>query len=322
MTYCHGFWQRVHLRASACGTGQGRLKPDRLRDAAHLGINRQTGAPRPRWGPTAISRPGVAPAPSPDEVQHCAPARRADAGVRMNSKISRVVVRASRRVRGALALVAGAVATPLRPTRRRRFPFHQSWIIAGALGQLVHPSGQFVRCVGSGQPRGRRPASPRVPQAFGSCIDRVAESRPGFGGYRIYRMVSSPVRTTPCSCDASRSIRAARRRGPSRGSTARRQLSLQRTRSCDGIVTFVDPDSERFVAKVCRRRDFSNRCLSVGDSVFALIAPRPARRLQTWYSITYEAEHDGPGLRGPVRSGHARRLRAAALHRRPQRART
>ena len=121
--------------------------------------------------------------------------------------------------------------------------------------------------------------------------DRVAEARPDFGGYRIYRMTNSP--------DSSRAV-LIRRFSRNFGSELTWQFSVLDTATMrymcrgqsvhDSIVTFVDPDSNGRYVKVCRRPGIPDaRCESLGDSIFILVAPPgPHDGVLTWYSITYE----------------------------------
>ena len=123
--------------------------------------------------------------------------------------------------------------------------------------------------------------------------DRTAESRPDFGGYRIYRMINTP--------DSSRAM-LIRRFSINTGSALTWGFSRVDSASgefiCpdflhqpqvvhDSIATFIDPDSNGNFQKVCSRRDsVTLRCL---DSTFVLVAPPgPHDGFKTWYSITYE----------------------------------
>ncbi len=127
--------------------------------------------------------------------------------------------------------------------------------------------------------------------------DRVTESRPDFGGYRIYRMTNAP--------DSSRAV-LIRRFSRNAGSELTwnfsrldpltmqyqcfdRGVSVPRT-AHDSIVTFVDPDSNGQFRKVCRRPGtLAGPCQSPGDSVFILVAPPgPHDGFLTWYSVTIE----------------------------------
>lgn len=193
-----------------------------------------------------------------------------------------------------LALMAGDLSAPATiHAAASAFPSIHSWALAGAFQDSSSFPGQFVRCVGS---MGSRPDSVRVRERSLSLRflrDRVAESRPDFGGYRIYRMINTP--------DTNYAV-LVRRYSLNPGSELTWSFSTIDSSSgnfyCkgavvhDSVVTFVDPDSNGSWQKVCRRRDGSGRCLSVGDSVFKLIAPPgPHDGFQTWYSITYEKKN-------------------------------
>jgi hypothetical protein len=124
--------------------------------------------------------------------------------------------------------------------------------------------------------------------------DRVAETRPDFGGYRIYRMVNAP--------DTSRAVLLRRY---SLNDTLRTWHysyvdSASTTFRCtgcpneasDSLATFVDADSTGRFEKICRRVDQYGRCASPGDSVMRLVAPPgPHDGFLTWYSITYEKKN-------------------------------
>ena len=120
--------------------------------------------------------------------------------------------------------------------------------------------------------------------------DPVAEARPDFGGYRIYRATSF---------------------GDTSAMVLVRRFSKQFDDSLftwhfppidvntpleQRVATFIDPDSVGRFAKVCRLRnpqhDPNGACVSRGDSVFVLLAPPgPHDGFRTWYSITYEARN-------------------------------
>ena len=134
--------------------------------------------------------------------------------------------------------------------------------------------------------------------------DRLAEVRPDFGGYRIYRVTTKvdPVSGKP---DTS-SMVLLRRYSINAGDEATWHFSFVDTttlefrcggaRMGDSIVTFVDPDSTGAYYKICRRtqppNDPKGRCLTPGDSVYKLIAPPgPHDGFRTWYAITYEARN-------------------------------
>jgi len=115
--------------------------------------------------------------------------------------------------------------------------------------------------------------------------DPVAESRPDFGGYRIYRVFNSP--------DTSR-LELIRRFAVT-GSDALFLWHFPRisesTPVGQRIATFVDPDSSGTFFKRCRR-DSLGRCYSPGDSIIVLLPPPgPHDGFRTWYAITYDARN-------------------------------
>lgn len=123
--------------------------------------------------------------------------------------------------------------------------------------------------------------------------DRVAEQRSDFGGYRIWRATS--VRDTT----NMELLRRFTIRGRTAGDTlangsinpsiyARRDTLLWHFPDSQDTLQFVDPDSSGNLKKVCRRVDNRGRCISPGDSVFALVPPSgPHEGYALYYSITY-----------------------------------
>lgn len=115
--------------------------------------------------------------------------------------------------------------------------------------------------------------------------DPVAESRPDFGGYRIYRVFHA--------ADTSRMELIRRFSKQQRDSSV-----MWHFPNIDGstpdpqrIATFVDPDSSGTFFKRCRR-DSLGQCYSPGDSITVLIPPPgPHDGFRTWYTITYEARN-------------------------------
>ena len=199
----------------------------------------------------------------------------------------------------ALALVAGVVGSPASVPLAHAdgFPHIHVWVLQGAFQDSTHlfPG----RC--PGLLRGPLPDSLRREARALSVRwlrDRVAEARPDFGGYRIYRMTTS-LDTT--------SAKLVRRFSLNPGSELTWHFSYLDSASgqfyCpakgdggvivnDSIVTFVDPDSNGQYQKLCRKYDASNRCISPGDSVFKLVAPPgPHDGFLTWYSVTYEKKN-------------------------------
>jgi hypothetical protein len=200
----------------------------------------------------------------------------------------------------ALALVAGAGAPAQAqvqcwPTATLPFPRIDLCAFPGAWqdSTLIQP----FRCLG--QFRGPLPDSIREePRSVSLRFkrDRVAEARPDFGGYRIYRVTNTP--------DTSRMVlirRFSRNTGDeitwnfsvvdtSRTSPNYLQFMCQGRVVHDSVVTFVDPDSNGNYVKRCRRVDAEGRCLSPNDSIMVLLAPPgPHDGFRTWYSVTYEA---------------------------------
>lgn len=210
----------------------------------------------------------------------------------MKREMNRLMMNVIRPLVHTLACIAGVCISSVvaQAATNSAFPAIRSWAIAGAFQDSSSIPGQFVRCVGALKPR---PDSVRIQPRAASLRflrDRAAESRPDFGGYRIYRMINTP--------DSSRAV-LVRRFSINPGSeltwsfsridSASGQFLCQGNVVHDSIVTFVDPDSNGSWQKVCRRRDAAGRCLSVGDSVFTLVAPPgPHDGFRTYYSITYE----------------------------------
>jgi hypothetical protein len=136
--------------------------------------------------------------------------------------------------------------------------------------------------------------------------DRLAEARPDFGGYRIYRVTNrlDPLTGIPDST----SMVLLRRYSINVGDEVTWHFSLVDKPTLefkcsgkimgDSVVTFVDPDSTGSFYKICRP-DPRGRCINFfgqicacGDSVYKLIAPPgPHDGFRTWYAITYEARN-------------------------------
>ena len=120
--------------------------------------------------------------------------------------------------------------------------------------------------------------------------DPVAEARPDFGGYRIYRATtfgdtSSMVLMRRFSKQTGDLLFAWHFPNISSG-----------TPDAQRIATFIDPDSAGRFIKVCRVRNPQNdpngACLSPRDSVIVLAPPPgPHDGFRTWYAITYEARN-------------------------------
>jgi hypothetical protein len=121
--------------------------------------------------------------------------------------------------------------------------------------------------------------------------DRLAEARPDFGGYRIWRGVNSPDTSRMVLIRRfSKNINASMTWNFSSVDTTTLEFMCNGEVVHDSVVTVVDPDSSGNFVKDCRRVDRFGRCLSRGDSVFRLVTPPgPHDGFQTWYSVTYEA---------------------------------
>lgn len=195
----------------------------------------------------------------------------------------------------ALALVAGAGSLSAAHAQTAETPqqfWHiPVWVQAGAWqdNTALFPR----RCIGLLEPRSDS-LSPRPRTMTVRFLrNRRVEARPDFGGYRVYRGTNSPDTTT---------MMLLRRYSVNIGDDPLWHFSRVNPLSlefmCDGIVvhdsvlTFVDPDSCGALTKVCRRVDYLGRCLSKGDSVWALVAPPgPHDGFRTWYTVTYEAQN-------------------------------
>jgi hypothetical protein len=189
----------------------------------------------------------------------------------------------------ALSLVLGAAPAH----SATNFPALRSWALVGAFqDSSVTPRG-IQRCQGA---LGVRPDSLRIqPRTITLRFlrDREAELRPDFGGYRIYRMIGTP--------DTTHAV-LVRRYSVNEGSDlswhfsrvnpATLEFECQGAVVGDSIVSFVDPDSSGNWTKVCRRTNPQGLCASVGDSIWALVAPPgPHDGFRTYYAITYEARN-------------------------------
>ena len=122
---------------------------------------------------------------------------------------------------------------------------------------------------------------------------RRVEARPDFGGYRVYRCTNTPD-TSFAVLLRRYSVNAGD--NPlwhfSRVDTATLEFECNGALAYDSVLTYVDPDSSGALTKVCRRMDHLGRCLSKGDSVWALVAPPgPHDGFRTWYTVTYEAQN-------------------------------
>ncbi len=201
----------------------------------------------------------------------------------------------------ALALVAGATAGHPSPAGAAGFPAIRSWVLVGAYQDSSTIEGQAARCIGDFAPRPDSLRRQARTLSLRFLRDRVAEARPDFGGYRIYRMVGSTRPDGGADTTVAMLIRrfsvnpgsemtwAFSRLDTALASPTYMQYTCNGKVVHDSILTFVDPDSNGNYVKVCRRRDANGTCLSKGDSIFVLQAPPgPHDGFRTWYSITYE----------------------------------
>ena len=120
--------------------------------------------------------------------------------------------------------------------------------------------------------------------------DPVAEARPDFGGYRIYRATSFGDTSTMVLLR-----RFSKQFGDSIFTWHFPRIDVS-TPLEQRIATFIDPDSSGRFIKVCRVRnpqsDPNGACVSLRDSVMLLVPPPgPHDGFRTWYSITYEARN-------------------------------
>jgi hypothetical protein len=174
------------------------------------------------------------------------------------------------------------------------FPAIHVWSFTGAFEDQTHAFIGTDVCAGLLPPA---PDSSRT-QARTLTVrflrDRRAESRPDFGGYRIYRVIQN--------ADTSR-MELIRRFSRQRGDFLGWYMSVVDTTDptlpfkCggvlahDSIATFVDPDSNGHYEKFCPEL-LNNRC--VKDSVWRLVAPPgPHDGIPTYYSVTIEGRNSG-----------------------------
>jgi len=196
----------------------------------------------------------------------------------------------------ALALVAGAGSLTVAHAQPAETPaqfWHiPVWALSGAWqdSTVLFPS----RCEGVFQgplPDSLRPQPRTLTVRF--LRSRRVEARADFGGYRIYRCTSSPDTTTAVLL---RRYSVNDGDSPlwhfSRVEPTTLEFRCNGAQAYDSVLTFVDPDSTGALVKVCRRVDHLGRCLSKGDSVWALVAPPgPHDGFRTWYTVTYEAQN-------------------------------
>jgi hypothetical protein len=203
----------------------------------------------------------------------------------------------------ALALAVGALAAVFPPSAARaaEFPKIPVWAYVGAFQDYSHSdSARSAPCLGALRIRPDSLARQARTISIRFLRDRLVESRPDFGGYRIYRMINTP--------DPTQAV-LLRRYSVNAGSELTWNFSKvdpgTKEFTCplgvggsivvhDSVITFMDPDSSGNWVKVCKYPLPSGGCAIPGDSVFKLVAPPgPHDGFRTYYSITYEARDGG-----------------------------
>ena len=209
----------------------------------------------------------------------------------------------------ALALVAGAgspsAAHALPAETPQQFWHIPVWALPGAWqdSTALFPHRKVGRFHGPG-PDSLREQPRTVTVRF--LRNRRAEARADFGGYRVYRVTNTPDTTMmmllrrystqddslelwPFSRVNPTDLRLLTDSGHELPLSASRVYGLP---AYDSVLTFVDPDSTGALVKVCRHVDHLGRCLSKGDSIWALVSPPgPHDGFRTWYTVTYEAQN-------------------------------
>ncbi len=125
--------------------------------------------------------------------------------------------------------------------------------------------------------------------------NRRIEASPEFGGYRIYRVAGTPDTTT---------LMLIRRYSINPGDDPFWHFSqidpVTYEYKCNGqvahdsILTFVDPDSNGRLVKICKGANPwpFGPCPRRGDSLWALVPPPgPHDGFRTWYTVTYERKN-------------------------------
>jgi hypothetical protein len=195
-------------------------------------------------------------------------------------------------VAAALAVAAGAVPARAQSETPQQFWHIPVWAQPGAWqdSTVLFPT----RCGGLFQgplPDSLREQARTITVRF--LRNPRVEALPGFGGYRIFRVTGTP--------DTSRMM-LIRRYSVNPGDEVFWHFSTVNPDSlkfyCNGqlaydnVLTFVDPDSNGSLQKVCRHVDHLGRCLSLRDSVWALVPPPgPHDGFRTWYTVTYERKN-------------------------------
>jgi hypothetical protein len=126
--------------------------------------------------------------------------------------------------------------------------------------------------------------------------DPIAEARPDFGGYRIYRTTTFRDTTTMMLVRRfSKQFIPIPYVGDSAFLWHFPPIDAN-TPESGRIATFIDPDSSGRFIKVCRLRNPPNDpngvCVSLRDSILIMVPPPgPHDGFRTWYSVTYEARN-------------------------------
>jgi hypothetical protein len=177
-----------------------------------------------------------------------------------------------------------------------RFPDIPIWAYAGSYEDLAHTTYPYTILCAGAHPGMDSVGVTQMPRTVTVRFirDRVAEARPDFGGYRIYRVINEP--------DSTKMVLVRRysvQPGDeitwfmSKVNPATLQFECQGSVVYDSIATFLDPDSSGRYVKVCPLPDVrANRCLT--DSVFRVIAPPgPHDGFLTYYAVNYELFNTG-----------------------------
>jgi hypothetical protein len=204
---------------------------------------------------------------------------------------------------------------------RPKFPRIPVWALPDAFDDGSHATPRA--CVGSIAPRADSLVNRARTVTVRFLRDRRAETRPDFGGYRVYRVTVTP--------DTTKMVllrRYSRQAGDERTwnfslvDTSNHAALPYRCRGQivnDSVVTFVDPDSSGNFVKISCRDDHGQLrpgCAQLGDSIFVLLPPAgPHDGFRTWYTVTYEARNqtsdanyddlfvpDTLGILGPCRT--------------------
>ena len=198
-----------------------------------------------------------------------------------------------------LTLVVGALAMAYPPAAAHAaaFPTIPAWAYVGAFQDYSQTdSGLSAPCLGALRVRPDSLARKARTISIRFLRDPEIESRPDFGGYRIYRMINTPdpshaVLLRRFSLNAGSALTW----GFSRVDPVTKKFMCQSAVGSpievnDAVVTFIDPDSSGNWVKFCKYPLPNGGCAIPGDSVFKLVTPPgPHDGFRTYYSITYEA---------------------------------